>query len=153
MPKDVKFLHRESSKKNVGSFALSNKQQNEIIQDFSDNKFKVLIASDAFRAGVDIPNCRVVVQATGGSSKVEVLQEAYRGSRILTQEYMDRFNLPPKTHFVLIDFMDNHDSVLENMAAKRIKYYKEQGWSVKTIDSVEQINWNNYEQTISLGIK
>jgi superfamily II DNA or RNA helicase len=147
MPKDVKFLHRESSKKNVGSFALSGKQQNEIIQEFSDNKFKTLIASDAFRAGVDIPNCRVVVQASGGSSKVEVLQEAYRGSRILTQEYMDRFNLPPKTHFVLVDFMDNHDPTLEGMAKKRIKYYEEQGWLVKTIDTVEQINWNHYEQT------
>jgi superfamily II DNA or RNA helicase len=145
MPKDTKFLHRESSKKNVGTFALSAKQQNKIIEEFSNNEFKILIASDAFRAGVDIPNCRVVVQASGGSSKVEVLQEAYRGSRILTQEYMSRFNLPPKTHFVLIDFVDNHDSFLENMSIKRVKYYKEQGWTIKTIDSVEEIEWTKYE--------
>lgn len=153
MPRDVKFLHRETSKKNVGSFALSAKQQSKTIEEFSNNEFTTLIASDAFRAGVDIPNCRVVVQASGGSSKVEVLQEAYRGSRILTQEYMDKFNLPPKTHFVLIDFVDNHDATLEGMSKKRVKYYKEQGWTVKEINSIEEIDWHHYEQTISLGIK
>ena len=146
MPKDTKYLHRESSKKNVGSYALSPKQQNKIIEEFSNNEFKMLVASDAFRAGVDIPNCRVVVQASGGSSKVEVLQEAYRGSRILSEEYIKKFDLSPKTHFVLIDFMDNHDSVLEGMAKKRIKYYEEQGWEVKTVNSPDEIDWNNYSK-------
>jgi superfamily II DNA or RNA helicase len=141
MPKDTKYLHRESSKKNVGAFALTAKQQTKTIEEFSNNEFQILIASDAFRAGVDIPNCRVVVQASGGSSKVEVLQEAYRGSRILTEEYMKRFNLPPKTHFVLVDFMDNHDPTLESMAKKRVKYYEEQGWTVKVVDRPEEIDW------------
>jgi superfamily II DNA or RNA helicase len=146
MPKHTKYLHRETSKKNVGAFALSAKQQNTLVEEFSNNEFKILIASDAFRAGVDIPNCRVVVQASGGSSKVEVLQEAYRASRILTQEYMDKFDLPPKTHFVLIDFLDNHDSALEKMAAKRIKYYEEQGWTVKIVDDPKQIDWQNHSK-------
>lgn len=144
MPKDTKFLHRESSKKNVGSFALSSKQQNTTISEFSNNEFQILIASDAFRAGVDIPNCRVVVQASGGASKVEVLQEAYRGSRILTEEQRDKFDLPEKTHFVLVDFQDNHDSSLEGMAKKRMKYYKEQGWKVTLVDTPEEISWENY---------
>ena len=146
MPKDTRYLHRESSKKNVGAFALTPKQQNKAIEEFSNNEFQILIASDAFRAGVDIPNCRVVVQASGGSSKVEVLQEAYRGSRILTEEQMKRFDLPPKTHFVLVDFMDNHDPVLEGMAKKRITYYEEQGWTVKTVDDPQQIDWLNYSK-------
>jgi superfamily II DNA or RNA helicase len=146
MPKDTKFLHRESSKKNVGAFALSPKQQTKAIEEFSNNEFQILIASDAFRAGVDIPNCRVVVQASGGSSKVEVLQEAYRGSRILTEEQMKRFDLPPKTHFVLVDFMDNHDATLEGMAKKRIKYYEEQGWTVKIVDNPQQIDWYNHKK-------
>lgn len=144
MPQDTKFLHRETSKKNVGAFALTPKQQTKTIEEFSNNEFQILVASDAFRAGVDIPNCRVVVQASGGSSKVEVLQEAYRGSRILTDEQMKQFDLPPKTHFVLVDFMDNHDASLESMAKKRMKYYEEQGWTVKVIDTPEQIDWYNY---------
>lgn len=144
MPKHAKFLHRESSKKKVGVFALSAKQQTETIEQFSNNEFQILAASDAFRAGVDIPNCRVVVQASGGSSKVEVLQEAYRGSRILTEEQMKKFGLAKKTHFVLVDFLDEHDQTLAGMAKKRVKYYKEQGWAIKEVDSPEQIEWNNY---------
>jgi len=146
MPKTARFLHRESSKKNVGAFALTPKQQTKTIEEFSNNEFQILIASDAFRAGVDIPNCRVVVQASGGSSKVEVLQEAYRGSRILTDEQMKRFDLTPKTHFVLVDFMDNHDSTLEGMAKKRMKYYEEQGWTVKVVDNPQQIDWQSYDK-------
>lgn len=142
MPKDTKYLHRETSKKNVGTFALSPKQQNATIEEFSNNEFQILIASDAFRAGVDIPNCRVVVQASGGSSKVEVLQEAYRGSRTLTEDQREKYNLPEKTHFVLVDFMDNHDPTLEAMAKKRIKYYEEQGWTVKIVERPEDITWH-----------
>jgi superfamily II DNA or RNA helicase len=142
MPKDTKYLHRESSKKSVGTFALSAKQQNTTIEEFSDNEFQILIASDAFRAGVDIPNCRVVVQASGGSSKVEVLQEAYRGSRTLTDEQRKKYNLSEKTHFVLVDFMDNHDPVLEGMAKKRMKYYEEQGWTIKVVERPEDITWH-----------
>jgi superfamily II DNA or RNA helicase len=151
MPEDTKFLHRESSKKNVGAFALTAKQQNKTIEEFSNNEFSLLIASDAFRAGVDIPNCRVVVQASGGSSKVEVLQEAYRASRILTDEHRKKFDLTPKTHFVLVDFMDNHDRALESMANKRMKYYKEQGWTVKIVDTPDQIDWHNYEKVQSVN--
>jgi superfamily II DNA or RNA helicase len=144
MPAGTKYLHRESSKKNVGAFAMTAKQQNKTIEEFSNNEFQILIASDAFRAGVDIPNCRVVVQASGGSSKVEVLQEAYRGSRILTNEQREKFDLPEKTHFVLVDFMDNHDPTLESMAKKRMKYYEEQGWTVKEVTHPEEIDWTNY---------
>jgi superfamily II DNA or RNA helicase len=145
MPKETKYLHRESSKKNVGAFALTAKQQNKTIEEFSNNEFKILIASDAFRAGVDIPNCRVVVQASGGSSKVEVLQEAYRGSRILTPEQREKFGLSEKTHFVLVDFMDNHDPTLEGMAKKRMKYYQEQGWTIKVVDRPEDIDWYKHK--------
>jgi superfamily II DNA or RNA helicase len=144
LPKETRYLHRETSKKSIGAFALTQKQQNKTIEEFSNNEFSQLVASDAFRAGVDIPNCRVVIQASGGSSKVEVLQEAYRGSRILTEEQMQLHNLPPKTHFVLVDFMDNHDSTLEGMAKKRMKYYLEQGWTVKEVDHPEDIDWYNY---------
>jgi superfamily II DNA or RNA helicase len=144
LPKETRYLHRETSKKSVGAFALTPKQQNKTIEEFSNNEFSQLVASDAFRAGVDIPNCRVVIQASGGSSKVEVLQEAYRGSRTLSEEQMKLHNLPPKTHFVLVDFMDNHDPTLEGMAKKRMKYYLEQGWTVKEVDHPKDIDWYNY---------
>jgi superfamily II DNA or RNA helicase len=141
LPPETQYLHRESSKKAVGSFALTEKQQKKISESFANNEFQYLIATDAFRAGVDIPNCRVVVQASGGSSKVEVLQEALRGSRILPEETRAKYNLTNKTHFILIDLMDNHDDVLHGMAKKRIQYYKEQGWTVHIVDAIDQIDW------------
>jgi len=146
LPVGTKYLHRESSKANVGSFALSNKQQKEIAESFANNEFQFLLATDAFRAGVDIPNCRVVIQGAGGSSKVEVLQEALRGSRILTAEQREKHNLTEKTHFILIDFMDNHDDALFGMAEKRIKYYEEQGWQINIVDDPKQINWTQQKQ-------
>jgi hypothetical protein len=142
LPPGTKYLHRESSKKNVGSFALTNKQQKDIALEFANNEFQTLMATDAFRAGVDIPNCRVVIQCAGGSSKVEVLQEALRGSRILTDEQREKFGLTEKTHFILVDFMDNHDDMLNSMARKRISYYEEQGWTVHIVDKVEDIDWH-----------
>lgn len=144
MPLGTRYIHRESNKTKAGSYALSNKQQNQTIKDFTDNKFQYLLATDAFRAGVDIPNCRVVVQASGGSSEIEILQEAFRGSRTLAQERQEELGVTPKTHFVLIDFMDIHDPQLEAMSYKRMEIYRKQGWTIKTVDSVEQIDWHHY---------
>jgi hypothetical protein len=79
---------------------------------------------------------------------VEVLQEALRGSRILPEETQAKYGLTPKTHFILVDLMDNHDPVLEGMAKKRIQYYKEQGWKVYTVDSVDQIDWHQNKTTL-----
>lgn len=145
MPVGVKYVHRKSSKKEIGIYALTAKQQAEITKEFIDNKFQHLIATDAFRAGVDIPHLRVVIQASSGSSKIEVIQEALRGSRVLTPEDMERLNIEEaKTHFVLIDFLDNHDDRLNSMAMTRMKHYREQGWKVKLVDAVDQIDWYDH---------
>ena len=89
------------------------------------------------RAGADIPQIKVVVQASGGSSEVEVLQEAYRGAR--TAE--------GKSGFFLIDFQDNHDQTLENMAIKREGIYRKQGWKIKKVDSPQDIDWSLTDDT------
>ena len=149
MPAGVKYVHRNSSKKDIGIYALTAKQQKETTQDFIDNKFQHLIATDAFRAGVDIPHLRVVIQASSGSSKIEVIQEALRGSRILTEEDKERLGIEEdKTHFVLIDFLDNHDDRLNDMALKRMEHYKQQGWKVKVVESINEIDWNDYEHKV-----
>lgn len=147
MPVGTKFLHRDSDKKRLGDFALTGKQQNKIVEAFTNNEFQHLIATDAFRAGVDIPQLRVVIQAAGGSSKVEVIQEALRGSRVLRQDYKEKLGITEdKTHFVLIDFLDNHSGSLEGMAEKRMQYYEEQGWEVRKIESPDQIDWKYFPQ-------
>lgn len=147
LPLGTRYIHRDSSKASSGSYAMTAKQQKDTIQDFQDNKFQFMMATDAFRAGVDIPNCRVVIQASGGSSEVELLQEAYRGSRILPATRQEELDVPPKTHAVLVDFLDQHDPALESMSRKRMEIYKSQGWVVREVDTPEQIDWEYFKPT------
>jgi superfamily II DNA or RNA helicase len=96
---------------------------------------------------VDIPNCRVIIQASGGSSEVELLQEALRGSRTLSETQQRTLGAPPKTHLVLIDFLDLHDPSLEGMSRKRMEIYRKQGWAIHEVESPAQIDWKKYSPT------
>lgn len=146
MPRGTKYLHRNSNKKELGDFALKTSEQNKIISQFKENDFQYLIATDAFRAGVDVPNCRVVVQGAGGNSEIEIMQEALRGSRILSEHDRNRFDVSEKTHFVLIDILDTHDSTLENMSYKRMETYRKQGWKIKIVKEPKDIDWYDYHK-------
>lgn len=141
MPVGTKFFHRGSSKKTYKGFALTGKQQKQVIEEFKDNGFQHLIMSDCGRAGVNILNARVVIQAAGGSSEVEVLQEAYRCSRTLPEDLRKEMGVSEKTHFVLVDFLDSHDSALESMSYKRMDAYREQGWHVHIVKDIKSIDW------------
>lgn len=132
MPEGTVYVHRGQSK-DFGAFALSPKNQDKNLEEFRVGEHKYLLATDCLRAGTDIPQIKVVVQASGGTSEVELLQEAYRGAR----------TAPDKTHFVLIDFLDSHDQTLENMSSKRVEIYKKQGWKVKVVNSPSEITWNS----------
>ncbi len=145
MPLGTKYIHRSSNAKSAGSYAMTAKEQTKTINAFTNNEFQYLIATDAFRAGVDVPNCRVVVQASGGSSEVEILQEAFRGSRTLTKERQEELNVDEKTHFVLIDFQDNHDPQLQGMADKRKDIYAKQGWEIIEVDEPKDIVWEHHK--------
>jgi superfamily II DNA or RNA helicase len=144
MPADTKFVHRNSNKKQIGVYALTAKQQDKIIKEFCDNEFQYLVATDAFRAGVDVPNCSVIAQASGGSSQIEILQEAFRGSRTLSEEDRIRLGVPEKTHFNVIDVWDTHDDTLLRMSEKRLGYYKDQGWKVRFVKTPQEIDWTEY---------
>ena len=132
LPTSTKFLHRNSDKASIGSYALTNKQQNQVMSDFKEGKFQYLLLTDCGKAGIDVPNCKVIVQVSGGTSEVELLQEAFRGAR----------THPGKTHFVLVDFMDNHDYTLRNMSEARWKIYEKQGWKIKVVNDPKEIDWN-----------
>lgn len=147
MPSGTKFVHRESSKKRIGDFALTAREQRKVVDEFCENKYQYLLATDAFRAGVDIPNCRVVVQASGGSSEVEILQEAFRGSRTLPIERQEELGVDAKTHFVLIDIMDTHDEKLESMSHKRMEIYRKQGWAIHRVKAPKEIDWFAFKKT------
>jgi len=137
MPSGTLYVHRGSGKE-LGAFALNTKKQDINLQKFRDGECQYLLATDCLRAGADIPAIRVVVQASGGTSEVEILQEAYRGAR----------TAPGKLGFVLIDFLDQHDTTLENMSLKRMEIYKKQGWTIKEVDSVDEIDFHNFAPVV-----
>jgi superfamily II DNA or RNA helicase len=141
LPAGTKFIHRNSDKA-LGDYTMTPKQQKAVIAEYQQNDVQFLMATDAFRAGVDIPNCRVVIQASGGTSEVELLQEAYRGSRILTDRQLRALGVEQKTHMVLIDFLDLHEPALESMSRKRMEIYRKQGWSIHEVNSPDEIDWN-----------
>ena len=145
MPPGTRYVHRGTDAGVVGEFAMSQKKQAEVIRAFCNNEFQFLIATDAFRAGFDVQNCRVVIQAAGGTSEVEILQEAFRGSRALSEETQKKLNVEPKTHFVLVDIMDRHDQVLEGHSHTRLEIYRRQGWKVKRVKTVAEIDWNDFD--------
>ena len=131
MPEGTRYIHRGQGKQ-FGAFSLSAKKQEKTIEQFANGEFKYLLATDCLRAGADIPQIKVVVQASGGTSSTELLQEAYRGAR----------TAPGKTHMILLDFEDNHDPTLENMAIKRVGIYEKQGWQVIHVDDPKDIDWS-----------
>lgn len=145
MPADTRCVHRCAAKKECGVYALSVKQQKINTEDFVNNKYQHLVATNALRAGFDVQNCRVVVQASGGSSVIGLLQEAYRGARVLTEPIRETLGVSPKTHFVLIDFLDEFDETLNNMSLSRIEHYKKQGWEINIVDKVKDIKWETMQ--------
>ena len=144
LPQGTKFIHRASSKKKVGKYALTVKEQRNVIQDFKSGNFQYLVATDCLGVGFDAVDCRVVIQGSSGSSEVEILQEAFRGSRVIPKEQQGP--LGEKTHAILIDFLDNHDETLRNMAEKRKQIYKKQGWLIRVVDKPEDIDWHSYKK-------
>jgi superfamily II DNA or RNA helicase len=144
LPEGTKWVHRESNKAGIKEFALKPKEQDKIIDGFVNNEFQYLCATNALKAGFNSQNCRVVVQAAGGSSKIEMLQEAFRGNRILKDDVREQLGVEPKTHFVLVDIWDQQDETLENMSKKRKEIYESQGWPVKIIDRIDEIEWEKY---------
>ena len=141
LPLGTAYIHRESSKDKIGAFALTAKQQKQVINRIKNNEVQFICSTDLLKAGFDAVNLRVLIQASGGSSEVEILQEAYRISRTLSEHTRLELGAEKKTHGVLIDFEDNHDPALHSMAQKRKEMYAKQGWKIHCIDDPKEIVW------------
>jgi len=141
LPEGTKWVHRDSDKDQVGSFALTAKQQDTTIASFMKNEFQVLVGSSCIEAGVDAPNVRVVVPAQGGSSAVGIPQKVGRASRILTEEKRSELGVGPKSHCIVLDVYDDHCQTLENMSNNRKKIYESMGFKVFVINHHSEIKW------------
>jgi len=96
----------------------SNKVREEAIEKFKSGEIKYLIASNIFKQGISINNIETLINASGGKSKIEVLQKIGRALR----------NHEGKDYALVYDFMDNGNRFTEKHSLQREHLYKKVGF-------------------------
>ena len=94
----------------------------EVRQGVKNGKYKILIASKIFSAGIDLPNLELGVYVAAGKSTIETTQAAGRVGRA--------WNDLAKTW---VDIYDSYCQVLEDHSKARLIEYKKQGLPVEFI--------------------
>lgn len=93
-------------------------ERKKIKNALSSKKSKIVVATTAWREGVDIPSLDVIFNAGGGKSEIPVLQSIGRGLR-RTEE---------KDTVVVYDFFDPSHPFLISHFGERITLYMENKW-------------------------
>lgn len=116
-PSEIAFVWGETS----------DKKRNEIISDARQGKYKIIIGSTIFDAGVNIPTISGVVLAGAGNSDITLIQRIGRGARNCDYEkvlgyqplFMKKNNGVKKT--IVIDFIDQNIKFFNKQSKNR--YY------------------------------
>ena len=102
-----------------GSYKSS--ERKKIIRDLVLGIYDAMVCTTIFNAGIDIPQIRTVALASGGKSKVALLQKLGRGLRRATA----------KDKVIIVDFYDTSAKILEYHSKERLKIWKSEGFEVK----------------------
>ena len=94
--------------------SVASEERNLIREEFKDGKIQVLIASNIYDEGVDVPALDCLVIAGGGKSRRQTIQRVGRALRIS----------PGKTEAVIIDLIDHHSRTLHKHSMQRKNTYK-----------------------------
>jgi len=97
----------------------SNAVREEAIAKFISGEIKCLIASNIFKQGISISNIEVLINVSGGKSKIEVLQKIGRSLRLSKG----------KTTALVYDFMDLGNKFTEKHSLQREDLYKKNGFT------------------------
>lgn len=85
------------------------KQRDKVLKQIRDGELEIVVASKVWAEGVDAPNIATVVNARGGKSAINVLQQLGRGSRTSKD----------KKTFTYIDIADTGQPALQRHARAR----------------------------------
>lgn len=96
---------------------IESEDREQIKKLIGSKKIDVVIASSAWKEGINIPSIDCVVIAGGGKSEIAVLQSAGRGLRRTAE----------KTEVLIVDFIDQGKYLSEHMA-ERLNTYYSNGW-------------------------
>ena len=89
-------------------------------------EYEVLVASVVFNTGIDVPELRSLVVASGGKSVISALQRVGRGMRV----QKDAEGNVVKDSFEVYDFCDEGDRWLEKHTRTRMAAYQKEGYEV-----------------------
>jgi len=95
--------------------------RNDTYDDFKSGKIPVLISSPILDEGIDITGIKVVILASGGKSKVRLLQRVGRGMRKQVGKYSCD----------IVDFYDEEINMLKKHTEKRLKVYRDEGFIIE----------------------
>jgi len=96
----------------------------------------VVVASVVLQEGVDIPELRSVIVASGGKSGIATIQRVGRAMRMADG----------KSDCVVIDIFDRGEHTLRRHARERLNSYRKEGYEVQTasVGSLsETVSWGN----------
>lgn len=96
----------------------SNKVREDAIAQFKSGEIQYLIASNIFKQGISINNIETLINASGGKSKIEVLQKIGRALRLHEG----------KDYALVYDFMDIGNKYTEKHSLQRENLYKKVGF-------------------------
>jgi len=94
-------------------------EREEAINKFKKGEVRVLIASNIFKQGISINNIEVLINASGGKSKIEVLQKIGRALR----------KHPGKDVALVYDFIDKTNRFTYKHSLQRMHLYKSTGYT------------------------
>lgn len=72
---------------------LKKEQREQVLQDYADNQFSILVAVDALTEGLNVPNVDAAISASGTSSVIEQIQRMGRALRFIDGKVGLYFNL------------------------------------------------------------
>jgi len=94
------------------------------IKKFKEGKIRIIIASNIFKQGISINNIECLINASGGKSKIEVLQKIGRALR----------KSDGKSKALVYDFIDEGNDFTYRHSLQRERLYKETGYTDITHD-------------------
>lgn len=106
--KTVEYIHGSSKSDRM-----------EVLRQFESGHIDVLVATNILNEGISIKRIRVLINASGGKSKVENLQKLGRGTRIMAE----------KSEVIIYDFDDKGNKFTERHSAQREAIYRKEGFT------------------------
>jgi superfamily II DNA or RNA helicase len=91
----------------------------DAIKKFKSGEVQYLIASNIFKQGISINNIQTLINASGGKSKIEVLQKIGRALRLHKG----------KNYALVYDFMDSGNKFTERHSLQREDLYRKTGFT------------------------